>query len=124
MISPIIPVMSGKEALWFFVLYGYAVVASYGDAYYTAQGKTVGDVELNPVARWLQDKLGAALAFFVAIVGFTVLAGILIAYKPVAAFIYVAVVAGIETFNTIRNRILYKQGLAAIAAQPKPIAKK
>lgn len=115
--------MSGHVAFIWFVLVAYAIVASLGDAYYTFKGFSIGLVEANPVARWLQKKLGNALSAFVAISAFVWVAGLWLKFHPTGSFVFVATVAGVETFNTIRNYKLYTQRAAAIASQNAKIKK-
>ena len=108
-----IPVMGGKEAFAFFALMAYAILACLGDAYYTALGQSVGDVESNPIAKFLQQKLGNALAAFVSIAFFIFAAVICFQHQPVGGFAVAGVVAAIETYETFHNKSLYEQGKAA-----------
>lgn len=104
--------MSGAAQFGLFALIGAGVLASLGDAYTTMLGFGVKLVEGNPIARWLQNKLGFALSAFVVISAFVLTASFASVASSVFAFVYAGAVTAFETFNTIRNYKLYKQAKA------------
>lgn len=104
--------MSGLSQFLLFALIFLGVLAGLSDAYYTFKGFSVGLVEANPVARWLQKKLGNALSTFVAIGAFILTASILSVKTPTGAFIFAGAITALETFNTIRNYFLVKKASA------------
>jgi hypothetical protein len=99
--------MSGPAQFGLFALISAGVIAGLGDAYYTFLGFSVGLGEANPVARWLQKKLGNALSTFVAIAFFILVTAFLSVKTPTGAFVVAGAVTALETFNTFRNRSLY-----------------
>lgn len=104
--------MSGCAQFGLFALISAGVVASLGDAYTTMLGFGVNLVEGNPVARWLQKKLGFALSAFVVIGAFVLTASFASVASPTGAFVFAGAVTGVEVFNTVRNYKLYKQAKA------------
>ncbi len=104
--------MSGLSQFLLFALISLGVVASLGDAYTTMLGFGVNLVEGNPVARWLQKKLGFGLSAFVAIGAFILTASLLSVPTPVGAFIFAGAITALETFNTIRNYRMFKKAKA------------
>jgi len=100
--------MSSVQQFWLFGLVGAGILGGVGDYITTQLGFSVGLTESNPVAKWLQAKLGQAPAAFVAIAGFIFSAGLLSLASPKAALVYAAGIAGTEIFMTIRNYRLYK----------------
>lgn len=105
--------MSGTAQFALFALIGAGVLAGLGDAYTTLKGFDVGMVEGNPVARYLQKKLGFSLSVFVALSAFVLTASIMSVKTPTGAFIFAGAITGLEVFNTVRNYLLYKKGKAA-----------
>jgi hypothetical protein len=101
--------MSGSSQFALFALIGVGVLACLGDAYTTLKGFDVGLVEGNPVARWLQKKLGFSLSAFVATGFFLVSTSIISVVSPTAAFAIAGGVIALETFNTVRNYLLFKK---------------
>lgn len=120
--------MSGLAQFGLFALISAGVLAGLGDAYYTFKGFSVGLVEANPVARWLQKKIGNALSTFVAIGAFILTASFASVVSPTAAFVFAGAITALETFNTIRNLKLYKKAAAfqakVAAGQVPGVAKK
>lgn len=106
--------MSGLAQFDLFVLVFAGVLAGLGDAYYTFKGFSVGLVEGNPVARWLQKKLGNALSTFVAIGAFILTASFASVVSPTGAFVFAGAITALETFNTIRNYKLFKKYSAPV----------
>ena len=99
------------------VVIAAATVAGVGDAYTTQLGFDAGLTEGNPVAKWLQAKLGLALSTFLVLALFIFSAGVMSVYQPPLAMIYAAGILALETTMVIRNSILIKQrkALPAIA---------
>lgn len=104
--------MSGLSQFLLFALIFLGVLAGLGDAYYTFKGFSVNLVEANPVARFLQKKLGNAFSTFVAISAFILTASFASVVSPAAAFVFAGAITGLETFNTIRNYKLFKKAAA------------
>lgn len=104
--------MSGSAQFGLFGLIFAGVLASLGDAYTTMLGFGVKLVEGNPIARWLQNKLGFGLSAFVVIGGFVLTAAFASVVSPTVAFVYAGAITGFEIFNTIRNYKLYQKAKA------------
>src|SRR5882757_290112 len=111
--------MSGTSQFALFILIFAGVLAGLGDAYYTFKGFSVNLVEGNPVARWLQKKLGNAFSTFVAIGAFILTASVMSVVSPTASFIFAGAITAVETFNTIRNYKLFKKAAAFQASLQK-----
>jgi len=97
-----------SSSLIFFILTAYAIIACLGDTYTTETGFAKGYGEGNPVARFLQKKLGVSLSAFVTISAFIATATLAFKLKPIAGIIYAAAIAALETYMTIRNYKLVK----------------
>lgn len=111
------------QSLAAFVLTGTALVAEFGDYITTAEDLAIGGKELNPVARYLQAKIGqAATAFLggamtIGTVGLFAWAG-----YPALGAVFAAVITGIETWMTIRNyRLTHPKTKTAVV--PKTLVK-
>lgn len=115
--------MSGSAQFGLFALIGAGVLASFGDAYTTLKGFDVGLTEGNPVARYLQKKLGFALSAFLAIGVFILAASLLSVKTPTGAFVFAGAITGLEVFNTVRNYLLYKKAKAYQAKTAVPVKK-
>jgi hypothetical protein len=111
--------MSGTAQFVLFALIGTGVLAGLGDAYTTQLGFGVELVEGNPIARWLQKKLGFGLSVFAAISAFVLTASFASVVSPLVAQLYAGGITALETFNTIRNYKLYKQAAAFQASLKK-----
>lgn len=101
--------MTDTQSLALFILVGLGIVACIGDYITTQKGFDAGLIEANPVARWLQKKLGMAQATFVSTAAFIVTAGLLAMLSAKISIAFAASILGIETFNTVRNYLLLKK---------------
>lgn len=92
-----------------FGLAGYAVVIGVADYYTTMIGLQNGLMEGNPIARWLQAKIGLVASTFITLA--LAIFGIVLLCERFgwAAIVGVAIGNGLETFNVIRNFILLKK---------------
>jgi hypothetical protein len=93
----------------FFVVVCLGIIACIGDYITTQKGFDVGMGEANPVSRWLQKKIGLALATFLGTSLFVLSAGVIFMCSQGWGVIFAASVLGIETFNSVRNYWLYHQ---------------
>ncbi len=83
--------------------YAWAVLAVIGDFITTAKGLARGFVEANPIDRWLFKKIGQSLTCFIEGTAMTITAAA-IGYKSLgASMLFLGIVAGFETFQTIKN---------------------
>lgn len=98
----------------------WMILAILGDVYTTSKGFSVGYQESNPIAAWIQKKIGLTLSGFLGGVCALGFIGTLIALNiPTIAFIAACTIAGIETTVAINNYRLYKKSLAAQEKNPK-----
>jgi hypothetical protein len=101
--------MSDAQSLAIFLLVVFGTIASLGDYITTSIGVSSGKwQEANPVAAWLQKKLGMALAAFLATALYIFTSILLLYVSTTLAFAFAGSVAGLEVFNTIRNYRLNK----------------
>lgn len=102
--------MTDTQSMILFILVSLGIVACIGDYITTQKGFDAGLTEGNPVARWLQKKIGMAQATFVSTAAFIFTSGLLAMLSAKVGIAFAASILGIETFNTVRNyRMLPKK---------------
>jgi len=90
-----------------FVLFGFVFAglwACYGDAYYTAKGLAKGFVEANPVARYLQAKIGQVGTAVLGMGLFIAASALFSMWTAGGSIGFAAGITAIETYSTYHNK--------------------
>lgn len=101
--------MSSAAQVALFFLAAYAIVASLGDSWTTALGLSGGMEEMNPINKFLFAKIGQPLTTFLEIVAIIITSMLMSMESPTGSFIYLGVIAALETSMVIRNYLLLKK---------------